>query len=243
MLLILLNTMKKDNALKKAWTSFRKFWDYVWNGDDYKSLLLSIVVAFVIIKFIFYPVVGLTLSTTHPIVAVVSGSMEHKITDSESELPSICGQQFTETGRVDLERYWKVCGSWYEDINISQEEFSTFSFSKGMNIGDIIILRNPGADKIEIGDVIVFIQEQNPRREPIIHRVVDIYEKNNLTYFQTKGDHNRDSINVSTPAKYLNEYEVSEHQLVGKSIARIPWLGYVKILAYDAFMWVVNLAR
>lgn len=234
-------TIKK--AIKKGWKSFAKFWDYVWNGDDYKSLLLSILVAFIIIKFMFYPAVGFALSTTHPIVAIVSGSMEHKVTNHDHTLPTMCGSQFTKTGSANFSSFWNVCGSWYEDVGISEYSFSEFPFNNGLNIGDIMILRNPGADKIKVGDVIVFIQEQNPAREPIIHRVVEIFSEDGKINYHTKGDHNQDSINISTSNKYLNEYHVTEDQLVGKSLIRIPWLGYVKIIAYDSFMWVVNLMR
>lgn len=228
---------------KFVWKSIKKFWNYVWNGDDYKSLLLSIVVAFILIKFIFYPVIGFALSTTHPIVAIVSGSMEHKITNKESPLPSICGNQFTINGKLTLDAYWKICGPWYEDRNITKDNFNEFHFKNGMNIGDIIVLRNPGAKKIKVGDIIVFIQHKNPAREPIIHRVVNIYKKDNKLFFQTKGDHNYDSINMTSNTKYLNEYMVSETELVGKSMVRIPWLGYVKIFAYNLFLSTVNAIR
>jgi len=77
--------------------------------------------------------------------------------------------------------------------------------------------------------VIVFIQEQNPLLEPIIHRVVAINIENDEIIFQTKGDRNADSINISTSGKYLNEYRVTENQLVGRAILKITYLGYIKI--------------
>jgi len=42
-------------------------------------------------------------------------------------------------------------------------------------------------ENIEVGDVIVFYPEEN---KSIIHRVVDIYEEENITYYTTKGDNN-----------------------------------------------------
>jgi signal peptidase I len=223
---------------KEAWKKVAWAWDYIWNGEGALSWVLSIVVAFIIIKFLIYPLLGLVLGTGYPVVAIVSGSMEHDIAMTNG-VPAICGKQFQDTDNLNYDEYWHHCGEWYEERSIDKETFRDFSFRNGMNIGDIIVLRNPGADKIKLGDVIVFIQPKNPIVEPIIHRVVNItITKKGKYVFQTKGDHNADSNNVDHPLKYLNEYEVTEDQLIGKSIARIPWFGYVKIWAYNAILFV-----
>ena len=52
-------------------------WFFIWEDDSVWSWIINIILAFVIIKFMVYPIIGLTLTTSHPIVAVVSGSMEH----------------------------------------------------------------------------------------------------------------------------------------------------------------------
>lgn len=218
------------------WQKIKKFWHFIWNDDSLLSWILSIVVAFVLIRFIFYPVLGLILATSHPVVAIVSGSMEHKIAQNEFGQYSICGTQVNEKYRLSPDSYWELCGEWYEQRNISFDDFKDFPFKRGMNKADIIVLRNPGAKKIEVGDVIVFIQPENPVVEPIIHRVVAINNTPNGIVFQTKGDHNENSINIDIPQKYLNEYTVRESDLVGKAILRIQYIGYIKIWAYEGLI-------
>jgi len=134
--------MKKKS--KPFFLKIKKFWNYVWNGNDWLSWILSIFFAFIIIKFLFYPAIGFALQTSHPIVAIVSSSMEHKITDSDSSFPNVCGIRQEETKRLNLDEFWAFCGNWYEENNIILDDFKEYPFRRGMNIGDIVFLRNPG---------------------------------------------------------------------------------------------------
>jgi hypothetical protein len=49
----------------KGKSFFGKLWHFIWNEDSIESWLINIVLAFVIIKFIVYPGLGLVLGTTH----------------------------------------------------------------------------------------------------------------------------------------------------------------------------------
>ncbi|MBD3318813.1 signal peptidase I [Candidatus Woesearchaeota archaeon] len=145
----------------------KRFWRYVWYGDSLGSLALNLILAFIIIRFLLYPFLGLILGTGFPIVAVVSGSMEHDGT---------------------FDQWWtSSCSSspqasFYDQYGITKETFLDYRFAHGFNKGDIMVLA--GAENVEIGEVIVFM---SPRRsEPIIHRLID---NTNGTY-RTKGDHN-----------------------------------------------------
>ena len=55
----------------------KKTWKFIWEDDSFLSWLVNIVIAFVLVKFIIYPLLGLLLGTGFPVVAVVSCSMEH----------------------------------------------------------------------------------------------------------------------------------------------------------------------
>ena len=67
----------EDSWLKKTGQSLYKFWDIVWNGEGILSWVTCFVLAYVLIKFAVYPLLGIVFGTQFPIVAVVSGSMEH----------------------------------------------------------------------------------------------------------------------------------------------------------------------
>lgn len=189
--------MDKKN-LKK---NMKKVWHFIWEDDSIWSWLVNIALAFVLIKFVVYPGLGLMLGTSHPVVAVVSESMEHN--------------------GLDFEEWWVQNGQWYENNGVTKEQFAEFSLKNGFNKGDIMVLVGAPGDKVEIGDVIVFT---SARRDPIIHRVV-IVRDNSQKVFQTKGDNNRDSIKTVQ----LDETNITENRIIGKAVIRIPMLGYIKI--------------
>lgn len=169
---------------------------------------MNIILAFLLIKFIVYPGLGLLFATSHPIVAVVSGSMHHDTSFND---------------------YWDNAGNWYEEKGISKEEFKNFPMRNGFNKGDIMILYGVKSADVNIGDIIVF---QARRPDPIIHRVVDKKSVENRYSLQTKGDNfrtNPNSISTST----LNELDIEESQIIGKAFIRVPYLGYVKIFAVE----------
>jgi signal peptidase I len=198
---------------KKKFKAFlKKTWWFIWEDDSVLSWIVNIILAFVLIKFIVYPGLGLLLSTSYPIVAVVSSSMEHD-------------------GSFDS--WWGTQETWYTDYNISSEQFSSFDFRHGFNKGDIMILYGKKSKDIKVGDVIVF---RSKRPDPIIHRVVKGWKLDGKHYFQTKGDHNSDSIRSFT----LDEVNISEERLLGKAVFRVPLLGYVKIWFVELIKLVVK---
>jgi len=126
---------------------WKKIWNFIWKDDSLLSWIVNILLAFLIVKFLLYPGLGLCLGTTHPVVAVVSGSMHHE---------------------GDFNQWYEEKGDWY---NFSKEEMNKWSFSNGFNKGDIMILKK--AKNLEIGDILVFRGKSN---NPIIHRIVFIGE-------------------------------------------------------------------
>ena len=201
----------------------KKVWWFIWEDDSILSWIVNIILAFILIKFIVYPGLGFLLDTSHPIVAVVSGSMEHKIAVNPAD-PSdhylLCGKVFGEKHMVNFDEYWDTCKPWYtENTNITKDKFREFKFHNCFNTGDIMILHGKEPENLKIGEVIVY---QTTRSDPIIHRIVNKWEADGKYYFHTKGDHN--------PGSNGNEYKISEEQIIGKAVVRIPLLGWVKIL-------------
>lgn len=194
--------------MKDLKKSFKKLWHFIWDDDSIWSWIANIILAFVLIKFIVYPGLGFLLATSHPVVAVVSESMEH---DSY------------------FDSWWDKAGSWYQANDINKNDFKSFSLKNGFNKGDIIVLKGRKAKDIEVGNIIVF---WSAKKDPIIHRVVKKWEDNNIYYFETKGDNYRTNpvpIKSSFPNLVLDETKIKEDQIVGNAVLRIPLLGYIKI--------------
>ena len=155
----------------------------------------------VLIVFGFWYGSQLVLNTQYPVLAVVSGSMC---------IP-----------------YDGQCDGW------------THPFDRTLHIGDLIIVQgvNPAdlSDDYPNSNIIVFRKPGNPD-ELIVHRIVAIDEVDGKLYFRTKGDGNG---NKWPRTPQTGEYDpwsengvpgVSEDNVVGKVIMRVPLVGNVVLL-------------
>ncbi|MBW3018278.1 signal peptidase I [Candidatus Woesearchaeota archaeon] len=210
-------------------TILKRIWRFVWHDNSVWSWIVNIILAFVIIKFLVYPGLGLLLGTSFPIVAVVSGSMDHHLSASGD----ICGKNPI---GYSTEDFWSACGDWYKELGITEKEFDNYPFSNGFRRGDIIILKGKDPKDINIGDVIVFTAK-NPmiKSDPIIHRVIKSTNTNGKFVFQTKGDHNAGS----WEDQVIGETEITENRILGTGWFKLPWLGYLKI----GFVNLIGLLR
>lgn len=240
---------------KKIKNNLKKAWHFIWNDDSPESWAVNILLAFILIKFLVYPGLGLIFGTNYPIVAVVSGSMEHKTpsiclnyefkTNKYGETISnclkydenygeICGNTIKKNYFMNFDEYWDTCGDWYnKNTNITKEEFENFKFKNGFNTGDIMILYGTKPEKIKVGDTMVFTTSTRP--DPIIHRVIKVWEEDGQLYYQTKGDHNN-GINTS-----VNEGKISKDRYLGRAVLRVPYLGWIKIGFVNSINWIKNL--
>ncbi len=243
----------KHHHKKKPRSTLGKVWHFIWEDDSVWSWIVNIVISFILIKFIVYPGLGFALSTTHPIVAVVSGSMEHKTVhpcinytyNRQCNLRSesvyrLCGKDFDSRQHVDLDFFWETCGAFYTNKGITKEEFSDFPFSGGFNTGDIMILKGKDPEDIKVGDILVYWGNQF---DPIIHRVVDIKNSSDGIVLQAKGDHNSHS--------NTNEVEIRPKRIVGYreyekgsvAVLRIPYIGYIKIGFVKMLNFIIGIIR
>ena len=181
------------------------------------------ILAFILIKFIIFPVLGLFLGTNYPIVAVVSSSMDQTSLDGV-----VCGIPKEDVNTFD--EFWDTCGGWYEYRGISKEDFMGFSMDRGFKKGKVIFVVGVSPETLEVGDTVIFNANQ---RNPIIHRIVEIKEVGGDYFYTTKGDHNPDSF------PQLGEVDIPHERVLGKATFKIPIIGYVKILFVD----LINLVR
>jgi|TARA_B100001971_G_C18064936_1_gene469950 signal peptidase I len=189
----------------------KRIWHFIWEDNSIWSWIVNIILAFVLIKFIVYPGLGFLFATTHPVVAVVSSSMEHN--------------------NMGFDEWWDANNGWYIENGIDKEYFETFSLKNGFNKGDIMVLIGRDAENIDVGDTIVF---NGDRKDPIIHRVVKKMQNDEEVRFQTKGDNNHDSIKNGK----LDETSIREDLIIGKAVLRVPLLGYIKIWFVDILEFI-----
>jgi signal peptidase I len=189
--------------IKKA---AKKTWHFLWHEDSLASWLVSLAIAFLLAKFIFFPSLSLILATSMPLVVVESGSMHHPGSFAENVIGS----------KDSFELWWQEKGKWYAEKGIEKQEAAEWPLKTGLEIGDIVLVS--GHSKPKVGDIIIFNAGQ---KHPLIHRIVEIKEINKTTYYSTKGDNNSNQL--------ISEKQIPEDNIIGKAVLRIPKLGWIKL--------------
>jgi signal peptidase I len=212
----------------ETWERVKKGWDWVWNSDSWLSWVVALVIIFVFVKFVFFPILSLMFGTSLPLAGVESSSMDHQITRDDSGFLSVCGKYEGDKSYLDFDGYWDECGDWYEARGIDKGVFRGFSLSNGFNKGDIVVVYGRFVPKL--GDVIIF----KPNKEslaprPIVHRIISIEEIEGELVMETKGDHNADQLTKTNNGLRTDETSIGEDQIIGKVVFRVPYLGWVKI--------------
>ncbi len=180
--------------MKEVKKQLKRFWNFL-REDSWQSLVVSLILAFVLIKFVFFPLLSLATGTSLPIVIVESCSMYHS-TNLEDVLQN----------------------SIYGEHNISLTDASDWSFKNGLNKGDIVFVVGTKKEKLKVGDVIVF---NGGQAHEIIHRLISVGDN-----FTTKGDHNSGLLGA--------EQNINPNLISGRAVFRIPYVGWVKLIFYEA---------
>ena len=164
--------------------------------DDWPSFLVTLLLAFALIKFVFFPGLSFLTGTELPLVIVESCSMYHHEPGFEKIFSSPI----------------------YGENKIKIEDTKNWDFQNGFTKGDVIFVIS--AKSAEVGDVIIF---NGGTKHPLIHRL--IYKNE---HYATKGD------NYKTNAQQLSsEKKISESQLVGKALFRVPFIGWAKLIFFE----------
>jgi len=189
--------------IKEGW---KKFWYLLWKDNTWKGWLFSIVVLFIFIKFIFFPVLSLVTGTVLPLAIVESCSMYH-----DGNLLS------------DYDQWWENHEEKYSEFNLDKSTFKDFIFKNGFNKGDILFIIGKKPEKIDIGDIIIF---NAGKQNPIIHRVINIRNSEQGFVFETVGDNNNGQLNF--------EKNISEDLIIGKAVFKLaPYLGWGKLVFFE----------
>ncbi len=174
---------------------FKETWDFL-QEDTLPSFGVTLILAFVIIKFMFFPGLSLLTGSSLPLVIVESCSMYHH----EDGLNKTFGSPV------------------YEEYGLALNDSIDWDFQNGFSKGDVIFV--VGADEPNIGDVVIF---NGGSAHPLIHRVIKASDS-----YSTKGD------NYKTNNRQLEvEKNISENQLVGKALFRVPFIGWAKLIFFE----------
>ncbi|MFW6233648.1 MAG: signal peptidase I [Nanoarchaeota archaeon] len=199
--------MKKEwlKKLKKFWN---KFYFIVWKDDSLKGWIISLIFIFVLIKFIFFPLMSFFTGTALPLAIVESCSMHHN-----------------ENLLSNYNDWWNNNKEKYKKFNITKKDFSEFSFKKGFTKGDILLITKAEPENLKKGDIIIF---QTNKKHPLIHRIVNITNTSEGYIFSTLGDNNSEQLSI--------EKEIHKTQLIGKAKFKlIPYAGWIKLIFYEPF--------
>jgi len=133
---------------------------------------------------------------------------------TSSPLPLVVVESCSMYHTSGFESWWNSNNAKYEEFNTTKEDFGDYTFKNGINKGDIILV--VGKEKYQKGDVIIFLANT---QNPIIHRLVseDPYE--------TMGDNN--------PSQLEIEQSIPSDRILGKAVARIPLIGWVKLIFFE----------
>lgn len=199
------NYKKHNQKGKGKQNVFIKIWNFLWKSNSIWSWIVNLIIIFLIVKFVVFPFFGFMLGSPLPFVIIESSSMIHE---------------------ENFDQWFSLHGLWYLNNNITKEEIEEWSWNNGLNKGDIIIVRGLRDYNYDIGDVIIFKIES--QETPIIHRIVNIeITEAGKKIFSTKGDHN--------DAQWDYEILIMEEQILGKSIGRVPKLGWLKLFFVELF--------
>jgi signal peptidase len=96
------------------------------------------------------------------------------------------------------------------------------SMKPAFDAGSLIVVKRINPDMINTGDIITYFDGPNSSSS-VTHRVMEIVERRDGTFFITKGDANDTK----------DFFPVPEHRVIGKVTVAIPFVGY--ILGFPGF--------
>jgi signal peptidase len=103
-------------------------------------------------------------------------------------------------------------------------------FERTLHDGDLVVLQGVSPKDIKIGDIIVY---RKPNGVFVIHRVIsNTTGTDGKLYFTTKGDGN----------DYSDSPQVSQDDVIGRVILRIPWLGHIALIMHNSFAAFIIIA-
>jgi signal peptidase len=123
-------------------------------------------------------------------------------------------------GRKILLRALLLIGFLMSVRNFSAQAILSGSMDPSIRVGSVVISEHILFVDLMVGDIVTYQQKNDSTSILITHRVTAISsDTSGGGYFETKGDANTNG----------DPYRVGKHQLVGRVVVNIPYLGSIVI--------------
>ncbi|MFH1664301.1 MAG: hypothetical protein ABH986_05890 [archaeon] len=202
------------------------------------------VVSALVFALLLYSALGFLLNTSSPMVIVSSSSMVPEMYRGDIIVlygeKNIKAEEVNFNGTISGKMYSEYGKTTPYPLNITTDSFAgtkiiSFIESKELEIG---------SQKIPLtteGDVIVYFSPYSNKE--IIHRTVAKINASDGVFFLTKGDANpvidqecvsgREILGYETFLGCITKNAVSEKEIYGKAVFKIPLLGCAKLWVFD----------
>ncbi len=215
------------------------------NKNETISWIVYLISAFVF-AFVLYSLIGLLLSTPAPMVIVVSNSMTPELHRGDIVIvqgvspENISGDEvelsFNSLQGIPSSNYLLTmcseknsqnlinCNSFKNQV-LQNKQFSVDSF----DTRQIIFSDGQELNLNKKGDIIVYFSDL--QQKPIIHRIVAKLKVKDGFYALTKGDSEYNPL-IDQEAG-ITSSAIRLDSITGKAVAKIPLLGFVKLIIFD----------
>jgi signal peptidase I len=189
-----------------------------------------------LLAFIIYNLLGFILGTSLPLATVVSGSMEPSFYRGDIIIINSPKNLKAETIKIDENIKTKNL-SEFAEMEYSLNEFNNYEVkeitinNKTINIKEAVENKNS-----------VVVYKSNLTGRDIIHRVIVIIDAKDGKFVLTKGDNGETNYIIDQDCTIRGEYIINGcihvypieiNDLLGKKIARIPYLGHLKLFFFN----------
>lgn len=199
------------------------------------------VISGLFFAFIIYTLLGMLLATSTPMVIVVSGSMEPNLYKGDVIVLQGVSAEQIDAPEIDtgLKTLANVQLKHISTIEYEKQYIDAFKYAQKVKSITFIDKDNREIkiDVPQVGTADVVVYNSKLKGIPIIHRIVAKLKAEDGWYVITKGDNPNTNLKIDQDCQISqgravcnDVYPAKVSELQGKSVLRIPLIGYIKIL-------------
>ena len=180
--------------------------------------------------WLIYFALGLLLSTSSPMVIVVSGSMEPVLYRGDVVIMQGISPENIKAEQTEIDL-----------PTLKRVGFSEIAKSDTIPPKNLLFNNGVVIPVNETGDIVVYTSvSRRNSGQPVIHRVIAKVKAADGYYLITKGDNNNvidqdcGKVIAGLPQyECITLYPIPANEISGRAVFKIPLIGYVKLLIFD----------